>query len=558
MYNCHMDTKKTGKIVYFLFFPAFILIWIMLFWKCRFGFPSDEALYLLIPFRFINGDIPLLQEWHPTQISCLWIHPLVALFLKTTGSTEGIFLTFRYIFTAVWGLSSLFVFFRLRKLSVTGAAIASLMMFIYVPFGEMALYYNTIGLMTLIMSSAIVITAERIKPLQFVFSGMLYAVSVTCCPFFAVLLPAVIVFLAVRKFRGIKLFLAFLGGIAAVFLVFCIYFLSSSSVSDVISNLHHITGEREHQFSLISKLISYFTDSFSSTIGVTIAIAMSVLTFLIVYLHRSESSKRLGFVSMCITAAVLQVCFLIQNSYINNFMIAPAIIGLYCFLTSKDEKIKWIFLAMWIPGVIYSMCINISSNVGFEAVASALTISSVASAVIAAVYVCADSSGTSRRVRIICLIAAALFFSFQLGLELYFRYDFVFEYAEFEHMTEEIGSGSVKGIVSTPNRSVYYLAMADELSPLREGDYEDVLILSPETWMYLDCGKNVSSYTSWTLNIDDTTLDTLEEYYSLYPDKKPDIIYVEPYYINLVPRLGEWGYHGDQTALGGYVLLPDH
>ncbi|MBR6961037.1 MAG: hypothetical protein IKH76_11225, partial [Clostridiales bacterium] len=77
-----MDTSRTKRTATIIFIPSFLIILGMLLWKCRYGFPSDEALYLLVPMRFINGDIPLIHEWHPTQICYIWLQPVVALFLK--------------------------------------------------------------------------------------------------------------------------------------------------------------------------------------------------------------------------------------------------------------------------------------------------------------------------------------------------------------------------------------------------------------------------------------------------------------------------------------------
>lgn len=120
-----MDTKKR-KIGYSLYFGAFLLFWAGLFWKCRYGFPMDESFYILFCYRFMKGDLPILHEWNPTQISALWLHPFVWVFYKINGSSERVVLTFRYLYTVVWGLSALFLFFRLKKLSFTGAAVSSL------------------------------------------------------------------------------------------------------------------------------------------------------------------------------------------------------------------------------------------------------------------------------------------------------------------------------------------------------------------------------------------------------------------------------------------------
>ena len=154
-------TNKQKAAKYTLFLFTFLALWVLLFEKCRYGFPQDEAFYILFCHRFMNGDIPILHEWNPTQISAIWLQPFVWIYYKIFGSSDGIILFFRYLFTVIWGFATLFLFYRLCKLSFWGASVSSLLFLIFVPYGQMALYYNTIGLICVTFAFVIIITAEN-------------------------------------------------------------------------------------------------------------------------------------------------------------------------------------------------------------------------------------------------------------------------------------------------------------------------------------------------------------------------------------------------------------
>lgn len=543
-----MQTDTKNKVIYAVFFAIFAAIWGILFWKCRYGFASDEALYLLVPFRHLTGDIPILHEWHPTQISCIWLEPLVALFLKINSGTEGIFLAFRYIFTAVWGIFALFIFMRLRKISLLGAAFSTLALFIYVPYGEMALYYNTLGIITLLSSAVIVLTAAKWKQFQFAVAGALYAVSVTCCPFLAFGFLILIVVAIVRKE---KLFLFFTAGIGVIFAIFCCYYLSQASLSSLIESIPYLIGDREHPFVLTDKIATYFISIFTSSLAFPAVFVLLWGPISFSLYHKDMRTRRMGFIVTVALVVILQTAYLIQDAYFNHFMFAPMFIAIYCFMNTSNKSIKNIFYLVWLPGFFYTICLHMSSNLDFGAISSAASIPSAAAILIAFLYIKEEFAEV--QFRKIAIGVLSVLIVFQLSVELYKRVTYVFSESSFKNMTVLLESGSMKGIISTSNREYYYKVMRYEIKPLIDGNPSKVLILSPESWLYLDAGKSIGSYTCWSPIIDEYTTELLKEYYSMYPDMKPDMIYVESYYTDLVPLIGD-GYESETTLLGGTIL----
>ncbi len=545
-----MLTDRNKKIPYIIFFAVFAAIGMLLFWKCSYGFPADEAMYIVIPFRFITGDIPVLHEWNPTQISYLWLHFPIWSFLKINGGVTGIYLAFRYLFTVCWMASSLFLFIRLHKISFSGAAAASLILLIYVPYGEMALYYNTICLMTLTASSVIFITAKNHLRLQYILAGFLYAIAVTCCPFLAAGYVAVLVNMLFRRRSELGKLGWATAGISVCAVIFIIYYTCRSSLGDVLRFLPYLAGDREHPIVFTDKIVTYFTSLGLSSVAVIPVLFIFSVILIYTVVRKDERMIRIGFAATCVLILILQVVYLISNCFINYFMFAPCLLGLYCSVHNRDETTGKLFRSFWIPGLLYTLCIHFSSNLGFSSISSAATVMTVASAVIAAGFV-RDRFDT--RPVIIALVSVALL---QFSIQLYFRITFTFAETDIKHMDQIIDHGSVKGLHLSSNRVFYYDLMMLDTEALRSDDIDRVLIVSPELWMYLDTGKQIGSYTCWLPVIDEYTVKNLAEYYGIFPEMRPDAIYVESYYTDLIPMIKELGYDGDRTITNGYILYP--
>lgn len=112
----------------------------MLLEKCRYGFTNiDESFYLTIPYRLCQGDRLLLNEWHLSQLSGWILRFPMAAFLRINGGTEGICLSFRYLYVAAHLGISLLLFFLLRKKSGIGAA-AAVLIFMSTPLSVSGRY----------------------------------------------------------------------------------------------------------------------------------------------------------------------------------------------------------------------------------------------------------------------------------------------------------------------------------------------------------------------------------------------------------------------------------
>ena len=122
---------------------------LILLWKSFYGFCwSDESFYLSVTDRFFRGDMPIRDEWQPTQLENVLNVPLYALYITVTGSNDGIYLFFRLVYVILEGIAAFSIFTLLKKsVSEFTAFLASMFMLYYSHLNIATISYYTISLL---------------------------------------------------------------------------------------------------------------------------------------------------------------------------------------------------------------------------------------------------------------------------------------------------------------------------------------------------------------------------------------------------------------------------
>ena len=555
----HTVEPRKRKLLAGLYAASFLACFVFLLWKCRFGYANiDEAFYLTIPYRMCRGDSLLTHEWHLSQLSGFLLYPAMTLYLRLFDGTEGIFLHFRYLFTVVWALSALFIFLRLRSISLWGAMISSIAYMIFTPYGIMALSYNSMGIMLLLSACVILATAKKHSGLQWFAAGILFAGAVLCCPYLVVLYAAftLAAILLRRKYKRLpQIWLMVTAGCGILLLVFCWVLFSRTSLRDVIRVFPELFNDPDHpHISLWKKTLDYF----SSILFSSKAFLPCFLTAVIVTVYSKLRKKpELGLVIMCALIAVMMLSSLLETHYLNHVMFPINLIAPYCALHSRKREIRLPFWSIWIPGAIYSYCICLSSNQAFYAISSAGTVMTVASIVMLAGFLPTLDPARSKTLlrRTVCA-AAALLLGLQILSELALRYYSVYwERMGLQYETVLAESGPDKGILMTPERFADYTAWESDMARIRDDDeIRQLLVISDNTHLYLSAQKDMSTYSAWLSSMSDASLSRLDAYFSLFPEKAPDAIYIEAPFVRYAEHYTSQGYRCEQLDSGGCLL----
>ena len=544
---------------------VFIASWCFLFWKCRFGFGNiDEAFYLTIPYRLCQGDSLLVNEWHLSQTSGFLLLPAMRLHMLIFGSTEGIILHFRYLYTAVWGVSAAFFFYRLKSYTFWGAAIASLMFMIYAPFGIMALSYNSMGILFLLNTIIIAFTAKKHLRVQYVFAGISFAGAVLCCPYLAAVyvLFAVTALIAIRLCKGenrriIKEFLIWTTvGCALLAAIFAVYVLSHAPLSDIIKAFPTMMQDPEHPpMTLLTKFIIYISAILHSAPHLKWMAISTIL--LIICGMRFKRLRGIFLIGICCVALWYLYPLAFQKRYLNYVMLPLTLIGIYCGFTTNSKQIRGLFIGV-LTGLLYTFCIHMASNQAFFAISSAATVSSVISAVMLPMYITEITQEPENKIPKICtVLPSVLLILCLLGSETLLRYNSIFwESSKISDENILLEKGPEKGIFSNTARTDEYQRQYEKARPIFEGQYgKNVLFLSDITWYYL-CGNIRScAYSSWLSGVTEDTVQRLVTYYEICSEKLPDVIFLEDIAIPYIETFFPLGYTVSTLDNGSVILL---
>ncbi len=545
------EDKKTrigfnGKIN--IYTVVYMFIWIitevLILKKCRIGYVSyDESLYLTIPYRFVQGDAMIVEEWNLSQLSFFAVIPYVYGFFKLIGSSEGIFFAYRCLYAIIWGAAAAFFYIRLNKYSHAGAILASAIFQIYAPYGIMALSYNTMAILAIALAATVMLPiGGRVYLWQDFAGGLLFAYSVLCCPYVLIIWVAGFVYSLVRK--NVRAFIAFTGGAAALAFLLAVFILSRASVPDIVRSVPIMLDDPYHQpVSIFGYIKDYAIQLvFGIPHGVVIYGCLLLLIVCIIADKKAKKRKTIYFLAAVILTSAILVEFILYNKYINFFMYPVSLLAFICYILSDDDKIRQLFLYYWVPGAMYSFCINMASNQYLRAITSGYCVAMIGSVIIIAIFV----RGMEKERKLIAAGAAAVIL-LTLIPEAYLRYSFVFWDNEVWEEAGLITAGPMKGILASCDKVDEYNELYKEVSGRIHGNRR-VLLFMRDNWPYLLDGIRCSAYSPWLQNeIDDYSVDRLIKYYEIDETRQPEVIFTNKKYMTYADKLtNELKYKGEQ------------
>lgn len=543
-----------------------------LFWKCRYGYGNnDEAFYLTIPYRIYQGDALLVEEWHLSQLAGVLTVPFVAAYVTVMGGTDGILLAMRYFCTSVQCVIAVFLYFRLKKWNWLGAVAASLSFVLYIPFGVMALSYNSMGIMTLLLSMVIAMTTQRKK--NYLLSGLFFAAAVLCCPYLLLVYAVYLVVVAVcagyhrRKalfprdaFFTVPGAVWFTMGAGLAALLFTGFVLSRSSIPDILKALSAILDDPEHpKWTIWKKSVSFFTAIVFVNAWSGILYGAFALLAVLILMDKKRSAHRCVWLFLASVLTLVLIYSHFRLDCLINYLMWPVnILALFVLIFTDDDRIRALYRYLWIPGMLYAYCVNLSSNQRFYVISSAAAVSAVGSLMMISIFVwdlfrCRNRSFRQNLCEVLlCAVLLA-----QLGSQGILRYETLFwEDTGMESMTIRIPNGINKGIYTSDHRAIYATTRVEDLAVLESYAGQCVLFLTERTGSYLIGNYRSAAYSAWLSGVNPHTLDRLEIYYTINTHKMPSVVFVDGIYREIAEEFCERFSFVLQETSGGYLLTP--
>ncbi len=562
------EGKKINKSVWLfsiLFFCSFVFEVLQCFYS---SVSNDEAFYLTIPQRLLDGDALLVHEWHLSQLSSVLLLPVVFLYKLLVPTQQGIILAFRFIYLFVHTVIAIFLYIKLRKYGM-GAIFASVAYFLYTPVFIPALSYNTMGLGALVIVCTLAVDYDKTKHPKIiaVVMGAFFACAVLCSPFlvlgYALYTIAVIVIKSINKEEekisakviSVKAWLFVSVGCLIVFSIFMALLLAQGTFNKLFECIPHILNDPEHQGSFLFPLIRFFIGLlFRHKIVIVLLMAgLLGLTvgILILVKDKNRISHRgiyLTIVSIPVIIANIVLAFAANN--ISYVMVAINVVGILAFILTKEKNWQWLFV-FWTTGIIYAYCMFTSSNTGLSAISQGLSVAALGS--IFAIGDCLKEMKLENTgkpfVIILMLVLMIQPVSQSISQEIKcFR-------GKQEVVAYDFGCkfGVLDSKANVEEERKYY----EDIEPILQEENKSVLYFSFKIWLYM-CGENeMGGYSGWLAGAGESSYARLVEYYKINPEKTPDYIYLDAYYPwvneNYQRVADELGYSVEQRNCG-YLL----
>ena len=520
-----------------LWLVLFVLGLLLMLWKLPYGFGGDdEGFYLTVANRLTLGERLFTDEWHLSQLSSFFLFPFVFLYKKLAGSTEGFLFASRWLYLVCHAAASAVVYKRLRKygaLSVVG----SIFFLLFTPFDMMTCSYNTIALDALALCGAFAASYE--KSADMVLAGVFLACAVVCCPYLAAAFFLYVLFVFVYRLLFKKTGKAFfdykplslkaLGlvtlGAGIVFLLFLVFLLSHTSIQEILKSIPGLFSDPEHpKDSVFFKLKHYVYCVLTGSPYAVFPIGAYTLTLIALLLDKKRKSRSLVYMTVSAAVTILWLCLFLPELIEKNFnaiLVPLTPLGFTTYLL-LEKKPRAVFDFVFLLGLVYSVCVCATSNMGFDILSIGFSVVNIANCIFIGLFLREHAGERQQKaLTVVCFLPVAL-----LGvLLLTVKINHCFWDGNPAELDAKLNIGPAKGIVTN---EFFQFSYNDICEDMREyaGKDGNILIYSQQAWEYLIPELPYASFSAWLSGLDEKTDARLALYYEMNPENFPDFIYI--------------------------------
>lgn len=520
----------------FAFSLAFMLC------KCPYGLGgSDEAFYLTVPHRLTLGDELFRDEWHLSQLASFFTLPFVSAYRHFNGSNDGIMLAARYTYAVIHALAALVIYLRLRRFGRL-AGVGCIIYMLFTPFDMMCYSYNTIALDALALAGAFAGTADGRRAPD-VAAGAFFACAVVCCPYlaaaYALYLTATAVYAALFRKTGKRIWLNPLltwrrfgrvtCGAAITAALFAVFFFRHSSIADVIGALPGLFTDPEHPGYSVGFMLKHYVYCLF-TAHRLIYVPLGVYALSLVWLIIDKKRVRRAHIHLALAALAALLCFLLFSKeltqrYYNGVMLPLAFVGFTAYLLLEDKP-RGLFTALFVSGLLYSVCVCATSNMGFDVMSMAFSVVNLGSAAFIGLLLSQMEGMKSKPRRLGFVSGIAPIICLAL-LVVTVKASHCFWDAPPAQLTVRVEAGPARGVVTSQRLNDDYMRVYDDLASYKDEPTGNILVYAQETWCYLILDDYpYAAFSAWLSGLDGVTERRLRLYYELNGDKYPQYVYI--------------------------------
>ncbi|MBO4902176.1 MAG: hypothetical protein J5518_05230 [Lachnospiraceae bacterium] len=540
---------------------------------------SDETFYYAVAGRFVRGDVPLYEEWHPTQLNGVFLMPFVALFRLITGGCTGLILTFRILYVCVSTAIAYMAFRVLKKETGTFSALLGALLFLFYTHLNIATFsYYALTVLSSVTSILCLLhylqNREQAHAARFlVYAGITCSVTVLSMPLLAVcyFVLAFALFLSVilantrllpascsariREAALLRMFFLHLLGILIVAVPFLLYLLSKLSVGDLIASVPYVLSDEEHAGTTLYVIFRRCFLNLSDQYGFLmkawyVLMAVCLLRLLASCVHafskKHASVLRLsGSVLSALNLLLFAGFFLKSIGHTGYIQVALVLFSLPLFLLDEHRNYRLFFL-FYPAGAAVAYCYTYGST-GSALYEEAVGFAVVNAAACAVITGYANSRLKEKENKAALILNAAVHTALVLCLVLtmFLRINNVYRDDKLPNLNAKITEGPGAGIYTTAEHLSDYndvlqtIGQSCMLASYPDGTHKTFFVSRLAPFAYLCSDLTCAAPTPWRLSM---SSERLMDYYALHPDRVPDVVLV------LHEELGRYETCGDVEA----------
>lgn len=442
----------------------------LLYYRLYFGVEfSDEAFYVAIPFRFVLGDRPFIDEMSIAQTMGFISYPFLKLFYLVSHSTEAVVLFMRHLFFAFYGLIGWTGFRLVRKFfDWQTSLVIALTAIVFIPFNITNLSYNTLGMGFFAIGCFLLVGAalNPRSPWLWAVAGFAHALSVMAYPsrFLAAVILVPLIFLLAKKPKIRPVLLYGLGYAPVVlFAGFLVLRAGGKNLHIIFDYFYSLPGQGQFHLDKIVNILRSIGGNPPDRVVLLPALAVVFFGF----------KKRPLYFCLPLVLAPLAALrtHAIPDGPGHAYIVFFALLAPYFYaLVRKTPSMKAVFYGLWAPSFVSGLIVAFSSGNGFRSAAIGFFPAGLIMAFFAAVAVEERLPATPGAVRFAAMakVVPALIV---LGCLAATWYPGFYREDPYPALTAVVKSGPYKGIRTSPEKHRYLEMIAADVAALsKPGD----------------------------------------------------------------------------------------
>ncbi|MCL4368415.1 MAG: hypothetical protein M1337_04535 [Actinobacteria bacterium] len=459
---------------------------------------NDEPFYSTLPYRFILGDRPFIDDVSYIQMFAFLTYPLVRLFVAVRGNATGIILFMRCAYLALVVVTGCVAFrYVRRRIRWQYALLVAVLPLMFAPWNIQSLSYNTMGAALLTIGLFEVLRAVdcRWKVPMMIGAGAVLGLTIVAYPTMVIPVGFLVggLHLWARQRRP-RAALWCLIGLSVVLLPLAVFLWRVGAHNLVAS--YHISQSGMTQGGGLAKLAALLAGSRRTLYAEPALIAV----FAILGLTRGRqdlwpSRARLG-AYLLVPLAVAPLAAYPPLTRTSGLFVCLSLIGLFIRLFDREAVGPREFALVFLPSLLAGALTGYSSNNGYLNFGVGL----LPAATISLVWLCNAVEAAAREARLSTAarqLAPVVPIAGVLLLMVVFQYRAFYNDAPLGGLTQRIASGPFQGIKTSPQSAALVTDMERDVRRLsRPGDR--ILFFDDLPAGYLMTSLRPAANTTWS------------------------------------------------------------